>query len=212
MFQENWTDLSNNFDNSTPQFSWNDTQIVLGGTNMVINQETDQWFVISVLVGSLLLVAPVNLSVMFWIKTKIQTLIDKLMFLDCVTNIGAMTIALAVIDDMCNRWVQIIWTNNSPPALVLCIRSHFAQARMGGIELMPHRNVEDSHEGELASMQATTSLIFRFSQSSTNNCTTRHHNTCSFPQEAMPCSVVHSDLELFFYVNLRGILWPGAIL
>ena len=100
MFQENWTDLSNNFDNSTPQFSWNDTQIVLGGTNMVINQETDQWFIISVLVGSLLLVAPVNLSVMFWIKTKIQTLIDQLMFLDCVTNIGAMTIALAVIDDM----------------------------------------------------------------------------------------------------------------
>ena len=53
----------------------------------------------SVIVGSLLFVVPVNLFVLFWIKNKTQTLIDQLMILDCISNIGSLTMFLTVIND-----------------------------------------------------------------------------------------------------------------
>ena len=95
------TDSGSMFENVTYTFSHSS----LDNLNFDINQ-TDVFvnkiglpLVPSVVVGSLLFVVPVNLFVLFWIKNKTQTLIDQLMILDCISNIGSLTIFLTVIND-----------------------------------------------------------------------------------------------------------------
>ncbi len=50
---------------------------------------------IKVAMGSL--VGVVNLLVLFWLWGKKRTLVDHMMLLDCVSNIGVLTIYLTVI-------------------------------------------------------------------------------------------------------------------
>ena len=49
---------------------------------------------VKVSVGCLVVV--VNLLVLFWLWGKTRTLVDHMMLLDCVSNIGVMTIVLTV--------------------------------------------------------------------------------------------------------------------
>ena len=42
------------------------------------------------------LVGVVNLLVLFWLWGKTRTLVDHMMLLDCVSNIGVMTVVLTV--------------------------------------------------------------------------------------------------------------------
>ena len=80
------------------QFSLDDLDFSINKTDVFVNKD-EVPLVPSVVAGSLLFVVPVNLFVLFWIKNKTQTLIDQLMILDCISNIGCLTIFLTVIND-----------------------------------------------------------------------------------------------------------------
>ena len=80
------------------QFSLDDLDFSINKTDVFVNKD-EVPLVPSVVAGSLLFVVPVNLFVLFWIKNKTRTLIDQLMILDCISNIGSLTIFLTVIND-----------------------------------------------------------------------------------------------------------------
>ena len=73
------------------RFSWNDTRFQINETDRIINQENDSTVLNNLMmVVSVLLVGTVNVYVLFWIKKKNRTLVDSMILLDCVANIGGL--------------------------------------------------------------------------------------------------------------------------
>ena len=72
-----------------PLFSWKDTLVNINGTDNFINEEHDTDHLLQVAsVGAVLLVVPVNIYVLYWIEKKDNTLVDSMILLDCVANLG----------------------------------------------------------------------------------------------------------------------------
>ena len=82
------------------QFSQPDLDLGLGTNNVCVNNEDGNvsWVqFVSALVFSSFVILPVNLVVLAWIRTKTRTLVDQMMVLDCLSNIGGLTILLTVM-------------------------------------------------------------------------------------------------------------------
>ena len=80
----------------TNQFSLRDPDFDIREVDVFVNQ--DRSLPLPMLWGAILGVVPVNLLVLFWLKNKTQTLIDWMMFLDCISNIGSLTLLMTVIN------------------------------------------------------------------------------------------------------------------
>ena len=84
------------------QFSLPDLDLGLGTNNIFVNSEDDRVIDIQyereiVLVVCSLAILPVNLVVLAWIRTKTRTLVDQMMVLDCLSNIGGLAVILTVM-------------------------------------------------------------------------------------------------------------------
>ena len=79
-------------ENSTTQFSWNDTRFEIGAADVILLSE-QEWNVFNILtiVAALVIGLPVNSYVMYWIRHRTNpSLVDSMIYLDCVANIGVL--------------------------------------------------------------------------------------------------------------------------
>ena len=74
------------------QFSWNDTIISIGNTDFSLNPENELDLLNILTIGVANLIGiPANSYVMYWIRDRDNpSLVDNMIFLDCVANIGAL--------------------------------------------------------------------------------------------------------------------------
>ena len=81
------------------QFSLPDLDLGLGTNNVLVNNgdgDVSYSLFVSALVFSSLVILPVNLVVLAWIRSKTRTLVDHMMLLDCLSNIGGLAVILTV--------------------------------------------------------------------------------------------------------------------
>ena len=79
------------------QFEILDNDVFVNKEDTHLNHENE---VLNAFVIFLFLVVLVNLFVLFLLKNKSRTLIDHMMLLDCVSNIGILSLFLTVINDI----------------------------------------------------------------------------------------------------------------
>ena len=81
------------------QFPRLEDLLAINKTNILVNENQvvvdGSYF--TGLVVCFIMVVPINLVVLSWITTKVQsTLVDKMVLLDCVANIGTMALFMTV--------------------------------------------------------------------------------------------------------------------
>ena len=78
------------------QFSWNDTRFEIRKSDVLLNteHELDLMNILTIAVANLIGI-PVNSYVMYWIRDRTNpSLVDSMIFLDCIANIGVLLIIL----------------------------------------------------------------------------------------------------------------------
>ena len=79
-------------ENLTTRFSWNDTRVEIGAADVILLSE-QEWNLFNILgiAVAYLIGLPVNSYVMYWIRDRTNpSLVDSMIFLDCIANIGVL--------------------------------------------------------------------------------------------------------------------------
>ena len=89
------------------QVSWLDTFVDIIKTDNLVNQEhKDDIRMHLVFAATVLFVILVNSYVLYWLKKKNQTLVDSMIWHDCIANMGGMLAMLLIYPRQINKLLE----------------------------------------------------------------------------------------------------------